>query len=91
MLGEIADRAFNVRMFGSSARALSFLAEGKIDAAVEFEDQPWDCAAGICLIEQAGGMVTDLAGGRMAHTTIGYIASNGKAHEEVLDIIRKHS
>lgn len=90
ILGEIADRSFNVRMFGSSARALSYLAEGKIDAAIEFEDQPWDCAAGICLIEQAGGTVTDLAGGRMTHTTIGYIASNTAVHKPVLDIVRKH-
>ena len=90
VLGEIADKSFNVRMFGSSVRALSYLAEGKIDVAVEFSDQPWDCAAGICLIEQAGGRVTDLSGRAMAHTTIGYIATNGPSHEEVLDIVRKH-
>lgn len=88
VLGELADRTFNVRMFGSSARALSYLAEGKIDICVEFKDQPWDCAAGICLIEQAGGKVTDLSGGRMLHTTIGYIATNGHTHGMVLDIVR---
>ena len=91
VLGLLADRAFNVRMFGSSARALSYLAEGKIDIAVEFKDQPWDCAAGICLIEQAGGKVTDLSGGVMAYTTIGYIATNGRTHEKVLDIVRNTS
>ncbi|MFA5101031.1 MAG: inositol monophosphatase [Candidatus Omnitrophota bacterium] len=90
ILGEIADTSFNVRMFGSSARSLSYLAEGKIDISIEFEDQPWDCAAGICLIEQAGGRVTDLSGNPMAHTTIGYIATNGNAHEAVLDIVRKY-
>jgi myo-inositol-1(or 4)-monophosphatase len=90
ILGEIADKSFNVRMFGSSARALSYLAEGKVDISVEFEDQPWDCAAGICLIEQAGGKVTDLSGRPMAHTTIGYIATNGHTHGTVLDIVRKH-
>jgi myo-inositol-1(or 4)-monophosphatase len=90
ILGEIADRSFNVRMFGSSARALSYVAEGKIDAAIEFEDQPWDCAAGICLIEQAGGKFTDLTGGRMAHTAIGYVATNGAVHKPVLDIVRKY-
>jgi len=88
VLGELAQRAFNVRMFGSSARALSYLAEGKIDVSVEFEDQPWDCAAGICLIEQAGGRVTDLSGNPMSYTTMGYIATNGQAHQDVLDIIR---
>lgn len=88
VLGALADRAFNVRMFGSSARALSYLAEGKIDVSVEFEDQPWDCAAGICLIEQAGGTVTDLSGNPMAHTTIGYVATNGPTHNAVLDLVR---
>jgi myo-inositol-1(or 4)-monophosphatase len=90
VLKQLADRAFNVRMFGSSARSLSYLAEGKIDIAVEFEDKPWDCAAGICLIEQAGGKVTDLNGGSMAHTTIGYIATNGFVHKPVLDIVSKY-
>ncbi|MDD5775098.1 MAG: inositol monophosphatase [Candidatus Omnitrophica bacterium] len=90
VLGSFADRAFNVRMFGSSARALSYLAEGKIDVSVEFEDQPWDCAAGICLIEQAGGKVTDLSGNPMAHTTIGYVATNGAVHEAALGIVRAH-
>jgi myo-inositol-1(or 4)-monophosphatase len=91
ILGEIADRSFNVRMFGSSARALSYVAEGKMDAAIEFEDQPWDCAAGICLIEQAGGIVTDLSGGRMTHKTIGYVATNGSIHSQVFEIVLKHT
>jgi myo-inositol-1(or 4)-monophosphatase len=91
VLGALADKVFNARMFGSSARALSYLAEGKIDICVEFQDQPWDCAAGICLIEQAGGKVTDLSGGRMLHTTIGYIATNGHTHGMVLDIVRNKS
>jgi myo-inositol-1(or 4)-monophosphatase len=91
VLGELADRTFNVRMFGSSARALSYVAEGKIDICVEFKDLPWDCAAGICLIEQAGGKVTDLAGGVMTHRTIGYVATNGPTHATVLDIVRNNS
>jgi myo-inositol-1(or 4)-monophosphatase len=90
ILEDVAARSFNVRMFGSSVRSLSYVAEGKLDAAIEFEDKPWDFAAGICLIEQAGGMVTDLAGGRMTHTTIGYIAANTAVHKPVLDIVRKH-
>jgi myo-inositol-1(or 4)-monophosphatase len=90
VLGDLADKAFNIRMFGSSARSLSYLAEGTIDISVEFKDQPWDCAAGICLIEEAGGTVTDLYGNAMTPATIGYIATNGAMHTAALDIVRAH-
>ncbi len=90
LLGDIAEGSFNIRMFGSSARALSYCAEGKLDAAVEFEDQPWDSAAGICLIEQAGGEVTDLLGGVMTYKSRGYIASNGAVHRAVFSAVEKH-
>lgn len=89
VLGDLADAVFNLRMMGSSARSLSFLAEGKLDAVVEFEDKIWDCAAGICLIEEAGGKVTSLTGEKMTPETVGYVAANPLIHKPVLKIISR--
>jgi len=86
-LEKLAKRVFNLRMFGSSARSLSYIAEGKVDFEVEYNDKPWDFSAGALIVEEAGGKVTDLHGRAWSPWTRGYIASNGKLHEEVLRII----
>lgn len=87
VLGDLSREVFNVRMLGSSARALSYLAEGKLDFSVEFYDRPWDFAGGVCIIEEAGGKITDLKGNSVTHETIGYIASNGITHSKILKIV----
>ncbi|MCM8787724.1 MAG: inositol monophosphatase [Candidatus Omnitrophica bacterium] len=89
VLGELAKEVFNVRMFGSSARVLSYIAEGKIDFAVEFYDQPWDFAAGVCLIEEAGGKFTNLKGEYPTQNTVGYIASNQVVYDSIYNIVAK--
>jgi len=90
VLGELAREVFNVRMFGSSVRVLSYIAEGKLDAAVEFNDHPWDFAGGVCLIKEAGGKLCSLKGGKLTYETIGYIASNSFIHSTVKDIVVSH-
>jgi myo-inositol-1(or 4)-monophosphatase len=89
-LGELAQESFNVRMFGSSARLLTYVAEGNLDFAVEFHDRPWDFAGGVCIIQEAGGKLYDLGGGLVTHETIGYIASNSAVYEKVQNIVFKH-
>lgn len=86
-LGALAKEVFNLRMFGSSARVLSYIAEGKLDAAIEFYDYPWDFAGGVCLIEEAGGKLTDLKGRPLTYKNIGYIASNSLIHSRVAKIV----
>lgn len=61
-LGELLERAFNVRMFGSTVRGLTYVAEGKVEAEIEFNDKVWDFAAGLLLVEEAGGKSTDFRG-----------------------------
>jgi myo-inositol-1(or 4)-monophosphatase len=89
-LGDLAREVFNIRMLGSSARVLAYIAEGKLDFAVEFYDRPWDFAGGVCIIEEAGGKLTALKGTALTHKTIGYIASNTITHEAVQEIVLKH-
>ena len=82
-LGRLAATVFNVRVLGSSARVLTHVAEGALDAAVEFDDRIWDFAAGIVIVEEAGGRVTTFSGDAMPDASSGYVASNGLVHERV--------
>ncbi len=86
-LGKLADEVFNVRMLGSSVRALSYIAEGLLDFSVEFHDRPWDFAAGVCLIREAGGLLSGLKGEPLSYKSIGYIASNQHLQRKVQDIV----
>jgi len=88
-LSKTIDKVFNIRMFGSTARSLSYIAEGKADLEIEFNDKLWDFAAGLLLVEEAGGKVTDFQGKKWGLHTRAYIASNGKVHEEVLRVMGK--
>ena len=62
VLGELTPRVFSVRMFGSSARTLSHIAEGVLDGVIEFSDKLWDFAAGLVIVEEAGGRMTGFSG-----------------------------
>jgi myo-inositol-1(or 4)-monophosphatase len=88
-LGELAHESFNIRMFGSSVRILSYVAEGKLDASVEFHDMPWDFAGSVAIIEEAGGKLSNLKGERLSYRSVGYIASNKLIHDKILRIIRR--
>jgi histidinol-phosphatase len=65
----------------------ALLAEGAAEAMVEVELWPWDAAAPMVLIEEAGGRVTDLDG-RRAIDTGTFLATNGLLHDEVLRRLR---
>ncbi len=88
VLEALGKKVFNVRMFGASTALLTLLAEGKIDISVEFDDKPWDFAAGASLLLEAGGEITDFAGNPATYKTKGYVASNGLVHEEVCETIQ---
>ncbi len=88
-LGKITDKIFNFRMFGSTAAGLTYVAEGKVEAEIEFNDAVWDFAAGLLLVEEAGGKVSDFAGGKWSTDTIKYVASNGKVHNGLLKCLSK--
>jgi len=90
VLGDLANEVFNVRMLGSSARHLSYLAEGVLDFVVEFHDRPWDFAGGVCIIEEAGGKLTNFKGGLLTYNDIGYIASNTFVYDKVKRIVFPH-
>lgn len=74
--------------FGSAQAVLSMVSAGEIEAAVtNVEVNPWDSIAGVHMVRQAGGTVTDVDGDRWRVGSTGLVASNGKRHKEVLGIV----
>lgn len=60
------------------------LAEGAVDIAGEFDVKPWDIAALVPIVREAGGRITDVDGTENALDTLSVIATNGRLHDEVL-------
>ena len=87
LMEKFASRVFNIRMSGSSARNLTFLAEGTIDMVIEFDDRLWDFAAAITLIREAGGLITDHAGGPVCGDRSCYCASNSLLHGAAMKLL----
>jgi len=83
---EFTMRSHGVRRAGSTSLDLAYVAAGRIEAFWEFNLNPWDTAAGILLVEEAGGRVTDFAGNHFQLNSNEILASNGLIHEEMLGL-----
>ncbi|MCD6413690.1 MAG: inositol monophosphatase [Elusimicrobia bacterium] len=83
-LKNLSDKVFNIRMLGSTVAGLCSVAEGLAECEVEFCDRVWDFAAGLLIIEEAGGVATDLTGGKWDIDMVGYAVSNGIFHKKIL-------
>ena len=84
----ITRRFADLKRYGSTQLELAFLATGQIDAVVTNRQGPaWDTVAGVHLVRQAGGTVTDIYGDRWTHQSEGLVASNGKIHEIALECV----
>lgn len=81
---EFTLRSHGVRRAGSAALDLAYVASGRLDAFWEFNLNPWDTAAGILLVAEAGGKVTGFAGERYRLDSREILASNGLIHEELM-------
>ena len=81
---EFTLRSHGVRRAGSAALDLAYVAVGRLDAFWEFNLNPWDTSAGILLVEEAGGRVTDFAGGHFKLDSREILSSNGLIHAELL-------
>jgi myo-inositol-1(or 4)-monophosphatase len=77
-------RSHGVRRAGSAALDLTSVAAGRLDGFWEFNLNAWDTAAGVLIVEEAGGKVTGMDGQAMAITDRDVIATNGLIHSEIL-------
>jgi myo-inositol-1(or 4)-monophosphatase len=81
---QITLRSHGVRRAGSAALDLCCVASGRFDAFWEFNLNPWDTAAGVLLVEEAGGRVTDFRGGPFLLDSRQTLATNGLVHDEIM-------
>lgn len=84
----LVDKTFGLRISGSAVRNLTYIAMGAADLIVEYGDKPWDFSAGGLLVEEAGGKLTTLDGNKWSPYIQGYLASNGKFHDEIEQLLK---
>jgi myo-inositol-1(or 4)-monophosphatase len=83
---EFTLRSHGVRRAGSAALDLAYVACGRMEGFWEFNLNPWDTAAGILLVEEAGGRVSDFSGGLCRLDSREVLASNGLIHQELVGL-----
>lgn len=86
----IVENFGDMRRFGSAQVTLSMVASGQLEATLtDVETNPWDTVAGVFMVREAGGVVTDVHGDRWTPDSQGLVASNGEAHDVVLDAAQR--
>jgi myo-inositol-1(or 4)-monophosphatase len=82
----------DVRRIGSAALNLAYVAAGRFDAFWGMRLSPWDLAAGLLLVQEAGGCVSRLDGSPQAlQPPTSLLASNGQLHEELIQLLGLHA
>lgn len=83
-IAEMLEKCQGIRRFGAASLDLCAVARGTIDAYWELNLKPWDMAAGILVIAEAGGKVTDISGNTLDLFGKQVLTSNKKLHPEIL-------
>jgi myo-inositol-1(or 4)-monophosphatase len=85
----VQERVAGFRRFGAASLDLAFVAAGRFDIYWERDLSPWDMAAGLLMVREAGGFVSDLDGGEAMFAKKQIIAGNEFLHKELLEILRR--
>jgi myo-inositol-1(or 4)-monophosphatase len=80
-------RVQRIRMIGTAATALTWVAAGHFDATVMFSNKPWDTMAGVAIAREAGVVVLDLDGSSHAPESRGTFAVSAGIREPMLELI----
>ena len=86
-LGAALPRIAGVRRTGSAAMDLAWVASGRFDGLWQHNLSPWDMAAGALFVREAGGYVTDAAGGDASFATGSVVAGNEAIHRELMALL----
>jgi len=78
----------DIRRAGAAALDLAYVACGRLDGFYEINLQPWDTAAGWLLVEEAGGKLSDFNGGPYSPFVPQTLASNGRLHADLLQLLQ---
>ena len=80
----------DTRKNGSAVLNLAYIAAGRLDGFIESGLKPWDIAAGILMVREAGGFVSDFEGGNESLNNGDIIAGTRKVHTELLEMVKSH-
>lgn len=87
--GAIGPEVSGIRRMGSAALDLAYVAAGRLDGFWEDALSPWDMAAGLLMVREAGGFATDRDGGQAIFDTGSVVAGNEAIHAALLKLLRK--
>ncbi|MBX9825938.1 MAG: inositol monophosphatase [Xanthobacteraceae bacterium] len=87
-LGAVQDKVAGLRRFGAAALDLAYVATGRLDGYWEQNISPWDIAAGIILIREAGGFATDIDGGDAMFAKRNIVVGNEAVHRELQRLLK---
>ena len=87
-LGAMQEQVAGLRRFGAAALDLAWVAAGRLDGYWERDLKPWDMAAGLCLIREAGGYVSDVTGGDDIFATGHVVAGNETIQKELVRVLK---
>ena len=89
-LEHVATQGSGIRRGGSAALDLAYVASGRLDAFWEFGLKPWDLAAGMLLIQEAGGLTSDFSGGNSSLSCGNIVCGNAKLFKELLKVVNSN-
>ena len=78
-----------IRRDGSAALDLCYVAAGRFDGFWELKLHPWDVAAGLLIVEEAGGRTSDFSGRGTCASGQQTVASNGQLHDAILELLQR--
>ena len=88
-LGLVMPEVAGVRRFGAAALDLAYVAAGRYDGFWEWGLNPWDICAGIVLVQEAGGLLSEIDGGRDFYGSGNILAANASLHHTLGDLLRR--
>jgi myo-inositol-1(or 4)-monophosphatase len=89
-LGTLMPQVAGIRRFGAAALDMAWVAAGRYDGYWELGLKPWDMAAGLLIVKEAGGFVTDAAGREstvLEHAGNDIVAANPHMHKQLLEVV----
>jgi len=89
-INDIAGQTSGIRRAGSAALDLAYVASGRYDAFWEMHLNEWDFAAGVLLVTEAGGLISDFRGGKTYLETGHIVCGTPKVFKPVLQVVQKH-
>jgi myo-inositol-1(or 4)-monophosphatase len=87
-IAAVQPQVAGLRRFGAASIDLAWVAAGRLDGYWERNLSPWDIAAGVIMVREAGGYITDLDGKDTTPATVDVLAGNETIHRDMLKVLK---